>query len=109
MSTSTPIELSIGMIVKNEIRYLQACLDSLQPLRDAIPCQLIITDTGSTDGTRELAQKYADDFLDFQWIQDFSAARNTGVQVAKGRWFAFVDADNDFDDSVVCLVTFFLF
>ena len=52
--------LSIAMIVKNEIRCIEKCMKALQPLREAIPCQLVIADTGSTDGTREIAEKYAD-------------------------------------------------
>ena len=44
--------LSIGMIVKNEIRCIEKCLKALQPLREAIPCELVIADTGSDDGTR---------------------------------------------------------
>ena len=34
--------LSIGMIVKNEEKKLERCLTALQPLRDAIPCELVI-------------------------------------------------------------------
>ena len=68
--------LSIAMIVKNEIRCLEKCLKALQPLREAIPCQLVIADTGSDDGTREVAERYADLLFDFEWINDFSAARN---------------------------------
>ena len=52
--------LSIGMIVKNEERCLEKCLKALEPLRQAIPCELVIADTGSTDKTKEIAAKYAD-------------------------------------------------
>ena len=41
--------LSIGMIFKNEIRCLERCLKSLQPLREAVPCELVMSDTGSDD------------------------------------------------------------
>lgn len=85
--------LSIGMIVKNEIRCLEKCLKALQPLRDAIPCELVIADTGSTDGTREIAGKYADVLFDFEWINDFSAARNAVIRRCSGKWHMFVDAD----------------
>ena len=51
------ILLSIGMIVKNEIRCLEKCLKALEPLRTAIPCELVIADTGSNDGTRENAAR----------------------------------------------------
>ena len=45
--------LSIGMIVKNEERCLEKCLKALEPLRQAIPCELVIADTGSTDKQRK--------------------------------------------------------
>lgn len=91
--------LTIGMIVKNEIRCLERCLKALQPLRDAVPCELIIADTGSDDGTREIAEKYADLVFDFPWINDFSAARNAVLDRAGGEWFLSVDADEYLDDS----------
>ena len=75
---ATPL-LSICMILKNEIRCIEKCLKALQPLRDAIPCELVIADTGSTDGTREVAERYADILFDFTWINDFAAARNAQV------------------------------
>ncbi len=90
--------LTIGMIVKNEIRCLERCLKALQPLRDAIPCELIIADTGSDDGTREIAEKYADIAFDFPWINDFAAARNSVIDRASGKWFLTVDADEYLDD-----------
>lgn len=92
MEQAKPI-LTIGMIVKNEIRCLERCLKALQPLRDGIPCELIIADTGSDDGTREVAEKYADVVFDFPWINDFSAARNSVLNRARGDWFLTVDAD----------------
>ncbi|MFI3174832.1 MAG: glycosyltransferase family 2 protein [Bacillota bacterium] len=108
--TSTTLEgrceLSVGMIVKNEEKYLERCLQALQPLRDLIDMELIITDTGSTDRTIEIAKKYADVFLEFEWCDDFSAARNTGVEVARGLWFMYVDADEIFDESIKWVAEF---
>ena len=40
-----------------------------------------------------LAQKYADQVLHFEWCDDFSAARNTGIDAAKGLWFMWIDSD----------------
>ena len=96
--------LTIGMIVKNEIRCLERCLKALQPLRDALPCELIIADTGSDDGTREIAEKYADLVFDFPWINDFSAARNSVLDRASGEWFISVDADEYLDEDCTELV-----
>lgn len=99
-------DLTIGMIVKNEIKYLRRCLETLQPLREAISCELIITDTGSTDGTQEVAKEFADVYLEFEWCDDFAKARNTGTEIAQGRWFFCVDADNHFDESLLEIATF---
>ena len=49
--------LSIGMIFKNEERCLERCLKSLQPLRDAVPCELVMADTGAEDGSRTIAEQ----------------------------------------------------
>ena len=84
---------SIGIIFKNEIRCLERCMKSLQPLREAVPCELVMADTGSTDGSREVAEKYADILFDFPWIDDFAAARNAVMDRCSGRWYLSIDAD----------------
>lgn len=91
--------LSIGMIVKNEEKKLERCLTALQPLRDAIPCELVIADTGSTDGTRAIAERYADLVFDFPWVNNFSAARNAVMQKCTGLWYLTIDADEYLDDA----------
>lgn len=85
--------LSIGMIFKNEIRCLERCMESLAPLREAVPCELVMADTGSDDGSWEVAEKYADILFTFPWIDDFSAARNAVLERCTGQWFFFLDAD----------------
>lgn len=90
--------LSIGMIVRNDIRSIERCLRALQPLRDAISCELVIADTGSTDGTRAVAAHYADLLFDLTWPNDFSAARNAVMERCQGAWYFTVDADEYLDD-----------
>lgn len=85
--------LSIGIIFKNEIRCLERCLKSLQPLRDAIPCELVMADTGATDGSRAVAERYADTLIDFEWINDFAAARNAVMNQCSGKWYMSIDCD----------------
>lgn len=84
---------SIGVIFKNEIRCLERCLKSLQPLRDAVSCELVMADTGSTDGSRAVAEQYADIIFDFPWVDDFSAARNAVMDRCSGQWYISIDAD----------------
>lgn len=98
--------LSVGMIVKNESRCLEKCLKALRPLREAIPCELVIADTGSDDSTREIAARYADILFDFPWGSDFSAARNAVMDRCSGKWFLTVDADEYLDSDVSELASF---
>ena len=105
---STQPLLSIGMIVKNESRCLEKCLKALEPLRSAIPCELVIADTGSTDSTKEIAARYADTLFDFTWVNDFSKARNAVMDRSKGVWFMTLDADEYLEsspDELIALVT----
>jgi glycosyltransferase involved in cell wall biosynthesis len=100
------IRLSIGLIVKNEEKTLDQCLNSLLPLLGAVSSELIITDTGSSDHTVEIAEKYTDHIIHYKWRDDFSEARNTGLKEARGEWFLFLDADEWFDD-VTRIIDFF--
>lgn len=100
------LRLTVGMIVKNEEKHLEKCLKSLQPLLDAVPSELIITDTGSTDKTVEIAKRFTDHILHFEWCHDFAAARNTGLFAAQGEWFFYLDADEYLDDAAP-LIEFF--
>ena len=88
--------LSIGMIVKNEEKYLDRCLSALKPILDSIDSELIIADTGSTDSTVEIAKKYTENVFYFEWINDFAAARNSTLERAKGEWYMYIDADEIF-------------
>ena len=98
--------LSIGIIFKNEIRCLERCLKSLQPLRDALPCELVMADTGSDDGSREIAERYADLVFDFPWINDFAAARNAVIGRCSGTWYMSIDCDEWVDANIEGFVAF---
>jgi len=97
---------SIGIIFKNEIRCLERCLKSLQPLRDAVPCELVMADTGSDDGSREVAARYADILFDFPWVDDFSAARNAVMDRCSGQWYFTIDADEWLTEDIRELIAF---
>lgn len=90
--------LTIGMIVKNEEKYLRSCLEAISPILEKIDSELIITDTGSTDSTLEIARAFTDKVYAFAWCNDFSAARNSTLEKAKGEWYMSLDADEIFED-----------
>lgn len=98
--------LSIGLIVKDEIRCIERCLKSLQPLRNAIACEIVVADTGSSDGTREIAMEYADVFFDFHWVNDFAAARNAVMDRCTGIWYMTLDADEWLAEDIQPLLDF---
>ncbi|MFA3783814.1 glycosyltransferase [Melioribacteraceae bacterium 4301-Me] len=77
------------MIVKNEEKYLEACLDSVKNVVD----EIVVVDTGSTDSTKKIAYKYGAKVYDFEWINDFSAARNFALSKSNGDWILYLDAD----------------
>lgn len=84
--------VSLCMIVKNEEKRLERCLNSV---RDAVD-EIVVVDTGSTDSTRELAQRYTGRVYDFTWCADFSAARNFAFSLATGDYLLWLDADDVF-------------
>jgi tetratricopeptide (TPR) repeat protein len=82
-------KLSLCTIVKNERQNLPRCLDSVKPFVD----EIIVVDTGSQDGTPELALQYGADVKYFEWCADFAAARNYSISQATGDWILVLDAD----------------
>lgn len=84
------ISISLCMIVKNEEETLGRCLDSVKTAAD----EIIITDTGSTDRTKEIAGKYTDKIYDFSWKNDFAAARNFAFEKGSGDYLMWLDADD---------------
>lgn len=82
------------MIVKNEERVLARCLDSFAPLVD----EIVIVDTGSTDGTKAVAARYTDKIYDFSWIGDFAAARNFAFSKTSCDYIYSADADEMIDE-----------
>ena len=98
--------LTIGIIFLNETRSLKRCLEALAPLRERISCELIMADTGSTDGSREIAKRYADHLIDFPWVDDFAAARNAVMERASGKWYLTVDTDEYLDADISELTEF---
>jgi glycosyltransferase involved in cell wall biosynthesis len=81
--------LSLSMIVKNEGKYLRDCLASVEGTAD----EIVVIDTGSTDDTLDIAREYNAKIFQFDWIDDFSAARNYALSKTTGDWVLYLDAD----------------
>jgi hypothetical protein len=89
--TRPPIELS--MIVRNGGASLARCLRSARPLVDRI----VIGDTGSTDETRAVAESFGAEVVSIPWQDDFAAARNQVLALARCEWVLVLDADEMLD------------
>ena len=88
------ITVSVCMIVKNEEKVLGRCLDSLAGIAD----EVVIADTGSTDGTKAIAAQHNAKIFDFPWNGDFSAARNFAFSKASMEYIYSADADEVLDE-----------
>ncbi|MGN1062432.1 MAG: glycosyltransferase family 2 protein, partial [Candidatus Scatosoma sp.] len=116
------IKLSLCMIVKNEEEVLYRCLSSVtgvmpeaargimqtdgerraeqraQLIKTPVD-EIIVADTGSSDKTKEIAEKFGAKIYDFVWNNDFSAARNFSFSKASGDYILWLDADDFIDDT----------
>jgi glycosyltransferase involved in cell wall biosynthesis len=83
------------MIVKNEQDNLGRCLESVKEIVD----EMIIVDTGSTDSTVQIAEKFGAKVYHFKWNNNFSDARNYSLKFATSDWILLMDADDELDTS----------
>ncbi|MFD0485474.1 glycosyltransferase family 2 protein [Kineococcus sp. GCM10028916] len=88
MPTGSPF-ISGCYIVKDEAEMLPASLAAIGPFVD----EVVVYDTGSTDGTRELASELGARVVEGYWDDDFGAARNRALEHCRGEWVMVVDAD----------------
>lgn len=84
------MHVSACLIVKNEENTLGRCLDSI---RDHVD-EIVVVDTGSRDGTRDVARRYTTRLFEFPWRYDFAAARQFSFDRATGDWVFWLDADD---------------
>lgn len=90
------MKFSACWIAKNEADVLTRSIDSVKGIVD----ELVVVDTGSTDNTVELAKAAGARVEFFEWIGDFSAARNFALAQTTGDVVIFTDADEWFDPTL---------
>ena len=98
------LPISVCIIAKNEEKYIGDCLSRIKQYG----FEIIVTDTGSTDNTKQIALQYADKVIDFPWINDFAAAKNYCAQAASYKWILSLDCDEmleSFDEKAVRMMT----
>jgi len=91
------IKLSIIVPVYNVEKYIKKCLESLiiQPLEDI---EIILIDDGSEDASGKICDEYSKRDTRIKVVhkknEGVSIARNTGMQMAQGKYITFVDSDD---------------
>ena len=90
------IPISVCLIAKNEEKYIGECLRRLS----AYDWEIIVVDTGSTDHTVDIARTYTPHVYFFEWINDFSAAKNYAVSKATNPYILTVDCDEYLETDV---------
>lgn len=94
------VAVSVIIPVYNAEKYLSECVESLLN-QTLVSCEFIFVNDGSTDASQAVVEAYAQKDSRIQIIhqinQGVSIARNTGIQMAKGDYITFVDADDFID------------
>jgi tetratricopeptide (TPR) repeat protein len=86
------VRLTAALIVRDESRFIEGCLESLVGRVD----EIVLVDTGSRDDTIAKALQFPIKLYQFDWCDDFSAARNFALEQATGNWILYIDADERF-------------
>jgi glycosyltransferase involved in cell wall biosynthesis len=81
--------LTVSAILRDEEGFLPEFLDMILPYCD----ELILVDTGSTDGSLEILKKHSLTYHTLTWKDDFSQARNFALSQASGKWILSLDID----------------
>lgn len=85
------IRLSVCLLTWNEAANIERVLRSAQGVAD----ELIVADTGSTDGTPRLARSLGATVVPHEWSEDFSAGRNAAIARARGDWVLWLNPDEE--------------
>lgn len=93
MNKAQGIGISACAIMKNEKNHVEVWLDNVRVFAQ----EIIVVDTGSTDGTNEFLAKQPDvKLINYEWQHDFAQAKNVALQEATDDWLVFTDADECF-------------
>jgi len=88
-----PVKLSVCMIARDEEQTIRKALESIAPVAE----EIIVVDTGSTDGTKKIVREFTDIIIDAPWEDDFSKARNLALERVTGDYVLCLDADEFID------------
>lgn len=85
--------IGLSMIVKNEAHTIRPCLESVRN----VVSQIVIADTGCTDGTCEIAREFGATIVSAPWQDHYAKARNAALEPIHTDWVLVLDADEELD------------
>jgi len=88
-------KISAVIITKNEERNIERCIQSLLPVVD----EIIIVDSGSTDQTKSICEKYNTKFISAEWL-GYGPMKNFGHDQASHEYVLSIDADEAISDTL---------
>jgi hypothetical protein len=100
MALMTPLPLSVCLITRDEAHNLPGLMESVRGLAQ----EVVVVDTGSHDGTPDLARALGARVIHSPWKDDFSEARNVALEAAQSPWILSMDADQQLDAAAVPLL-----
>lgn len=105
----TPVQLSIIVPAWNEEKYIGRAIDSLQQAAQVYArergcgTEIIVVDNNSKDRTGDVAREHGARVV-FEPVNNIGKARNAGAKVARGKYIAFCDADNQVTENLLLLI-----
>lgn len=100
-------EFSVIVPIYNAEKHLRKCLDSIA-FQNYDNCEVILVDDGSVDSSGKICDEYAETYNFFKVIhkenEGVSAARNVGIDEAKGEFIIFVDSDDSVEPAMLKII-----
>jgi glycosyltransferase involved in cell wall biosynthesis len=98
-----PVILSVAIVTHNEEANLARTLESVKPLVSDGKGEVIVVDSGSTDGTVEIAKSYGAKVFVEEW-KGYAAQKNSAIDKATGDWILSLDADEEITSGLAAVI-----
>src|SRR6516162_8511047 len=95
--------LSVVIITFNEEENLPRTLKSVEGLVRDLGGEIIVVDSGSTDGTVEIAKSFGAKVFVEEW-KGFAAQKNSAIDKAEWSWILSIDADESVDPDMAVTI-----
>lgn len=99
------IELSIIIPIYNVDKYIKDCINSILCQTCKRKYEIILVDDGSNDNSGKICDYYSEKYEFIKTIhkknEGVSKARNTGLDVANGKYIMFIDGDDELEENIL--------